>query len=158
MIVELLLLIIIANAAPVILSYLFHHRPSLPVDFGIDFFDKKPFLGDNKTWRGLLSSLIITALAAKLLGLGYITGLQLASLAMAGDLLSSFIKRRINQQPGAQFLILDQLPEALLPAWFLMDSFELELMQVMVVVTGFIIIERGLSLLFFKLGVRKSSY
>jgi CDP-2,3-bis-(O-geranylgeranyl)-sn-glycerol synthase len=36
-------------------------------------------------------------------------------MAMTGDLLSSFIKRRMNLAPGSQALGLDQIPESLLP-------------------------------------------
>ena len=158
MMLELLLLIIVANGAPVLFSYLLHHRASLPVDFGLILADKKRCFGDNKTWRGVLSSVIVTALLAELLGFDYVTGLQLSSLAMAGDLFSSFIKRRLGQQPGARALFLDQVPESLLPAWWLMDEFGIGLMQVIVLVFAFIIIEQALSLLFYKLGVRKNPY
>jgi CDP-2,3-bis-(O-geranylgeranyl)-sn-glycerol synthase len=111
MIVELLFLILVANGTPVLVSYLFHHRASLPVDFGLMLADKKPCFGANKTWRGLLSSMLVTTLLTKLLGFDYLIGLQVASLAMAGDLFSSFIKRRLGQKPGTRFLFLDQVPE-----------------------------------------------
>lgn len=158
MIVELLLLIIAANGAPVLISYLFHHRASLPVDFGLELADKKPCFGANKTWRGLLSSLIATALLAELLGFDYLTGLQVSALAMAGDLFSSFIKRRLGKKSGSRFLVLDQLPESFLPAWLLMDEFNLGFIQVVILVAAFFIIEQVLSVLFYKLGVRKNSY
>jgi CDP-2,3-bis-(O-geranylgeranyl)-sn-glycerol synthase len=158
MIVELLLLIVVANGAPVLASYLFHHRASLPVDFGLMLADQNPCFGANKTWRGLLSSIIVTALLARLLGFDYLTGLQVSSLAMAGDLFSSFIKRRLGKKAGSRFLLLDQVPESFLPAWFLVEKFGLEFSEVLVLVTAFFIIEQTLSLLFYKLGVRKHSY
>jgi CDP-2,3-bis-(O-geranylgeranyl)-sn-glycerol synthase len=158
MIVELLLLIIVANGTPVIISYLFHHHASLPVDFGLMLSDKNPCFGTNKTWRGLLSSIIVTALLAKLLGFDYLTGLQVSFLAMAGDLFSSFIKRRLGHKAGSRFLFLDQVPESLLPAWFLMKEFSLDLRQVVMLVAAFFIIEQALSFILYKLGVRKHSY
>lgn len=158
MMLELLLLIIVANGAPVLFSYFLHHRASLPVDFGLILADKKRCFGDNKTWRGVLSSVIATALLAELLGFDYVTGLQLSSLAMIGDLFSSFIKRRFGQPPGARALFLDQVPESFLPAWWLMEEFALSLMQVIVLVIAFIIIEQALSFVFYKLGVRKNPY
>lgn len=156
MIVELLFLILVANGTPVLVSYLYHHRPSLAIDFELMLADKKPCFGANKTWRGLLSSIIVTSLLAKLLGFDYITGLQVSSLAMAGDLFSSFIKRRLGRKPGAGFLFLDQVPESFLPAWFLMLEFGLDSIQVIMLVAAFVIIERGLSFFFYKLGVRKN--
>lgn len=158
MMIELLLLIIVANGVPVLFSYLLHHRASLPVDFGLILADKKRCFGDNKTWRGVSSSMVVTAFFAELLGFDYATGMQLSSLAMAGDLFSSFIKRRLGQQPGARALFLDQVPESLLPAWFLMEEFGLDLMQVIVLVFVFIIVEHVLSYALYKLGVRKKPY
>lgn len=155
---ELLLLILVANGTPVLFSYLLHHRASLPVDFGRVLADQKRCFGDNKTWRGLLSSLIVTALLAELLGLNFVSGVQLSLLAMSGDLFSSFIKRRLDRAPGSRVLLLDQVPESLLPAWWLMEEFALDLMQVMAVVFVFIIIEQVLSFIFYKLGVRKKPY
>jgi CDP-2,3-bis-(O-geranylgeranyl)-sn-glycerol synthase len=50
--------------------------------------------------------------------LGYTVqfGLVFASLAMAGDLFSSFVKRRRGMAPSDQCVGLDQLPEAALPS------------------------------------------
>lgn len=155
---ELLLLIVVANGVPVVTSYLFHHRASLPVDFGWVLGDQRRCLGDNKTWRGLFSSVTLTTLLAGLLGLDYVTGLQLSSLAMAGDLFSSFIKRRLGRAAGSRAVFLDQVPESLLPAGWLMGEFGLGPGQVIVLVLVFIIIEQGLSFVFYKLGVRKNPY
>ena len=158
MLVELLLLIVIANGAPVLVSYLFQHRASLAIDFGLLLADKNPCLGTNKTWRGLLSSMIATTLLAKLLGVDYFTGLQVSVLAMLGDLFSSFIKRRLGKKPGTRFLLLDQIPESLLPAVLLMRQFSLDWGQVMVLVLAFIIIGQCLSFILYRLGVRKKAY
>lgn len=158
MMLELLLLILVASGAPVVISYLFQHRASLPVDFGIMLADKKRCFGEHKTWRGLFASAIATTLLARLLGFDYLTGLQVSSLAMAGDLFSSFIKRRLGKKAGARFLLLDQVPESLLPAWWFMKEFDLGWGQVIMLVAAFIIIEQALSLIFYKLGVRKAPY
>ena len=42
-------------------------------------------------------------------------GLQLAALAMAADLATSFVKRRLNLAPGREVPGVDQIPEALVP-------------------------------------------
>jgi CDP-2,3-bis-(O-geranylgeranyl)-sn-glycerol synthase len=52
---------------------------------------------------------------AVLLGLGCQLGFLVAASAMAGDLLSSFIKRRLGLAPSSQALGLDQIPESLFP-------------------------------------------
>ncbi|WP_126453620.1 CDP-archaeol synthase [Sulfuriflexus mobilis] len=158
MMLELLLLILVASGAPVVISYLFQHRASLPVDFGLMLADKQRCFGEHKTWRGLFASAIATIFLARLLGFDYLTGLQVSSLAMTGDLFSSFIKRRLGKKAGARFLFLDQVPESLLPAWLFMEEFSLGWGQVIGMVAAFIVIEQVLSVLFYKLGVRKSPY
>ena len=139
-------------------SNFFQAHYAWSVDFGIAFFDKRPLFGVSKTWRGVFSSIVVTALLAKLLGFDYVIGLQVSSLAMTGDLVSSFIKRRLDQEPGSRALFMDQVPESLLPAGLLMKEFGLNLIQVIVLVFVFIIIEQALSFAFYKLGVRKHPY
>ena len=74
------------------------------------FVDGRPLFGASKTVRGILVSILITSACAPLLGLGLRIGLLVAISAMAGDLLSSFLKRRLDLQPGSQALGLDQIP------------------------------------------------
>lgn len=157
-IIELLLLIMIANGTPVIISYLLRNRLALALDFGFTLADNRRCLGPNKTWRGVVTSLIITSLAAAVLGYAFETGMAVAALAMAGDLFSSFIKRRLGKPSGSQFVVLDQVPESLLPAGLLMTQFSLDMLQVTVVVIMFVILDQLLSVVFFKLGVRKHPY
>ena len=49
-------------------------------------------------------------------GLPSTAGLLVSAMAMIGDLLSSFVKRRMKLVPGSMALALDQIPESLLPA------------------------------------------
>lgn len=102
----------VANATPVLLG------GGPPLDFGKKFADKRPLLGSHKTIRGFLSGIIT----------GTTTGIVLFSFspcqfqreaipfslllslgAMTGDLLGSFVKRRINRPPGSPLFPLDQL-------------------------------------------------
>ncbi|HDQ06770.1 MAG TPA: CDP-2,3-bis-(O-geranylgeranyl)-sn-glycerol synthase [Candidatus Bathyarchaeota archaeon] len=107
-----------ANAAPVIFG------GGQPMDFGKRFFDGKPLLGSHKTVRGFLAGLIVgtlvglvqTLLSEQIL-VQYSTqfqytvflGFMLSLGALTGDLIESFIKRRINRAPGSSLPIADQI-------------------------------------------------
>lgn len=128
------------------------------IDFGKALADGQRLFGASKTWRGLIGAALSTSLAALLLGYPASIGLAVAILALLGDLLSSFIKRRLAMKPGSMAPLLDQIPESLLPAIALMDTFELDLIDVLFLVISFIVTELVLSQIFFMLGVRKSPY
>ncbi len=104
-----------ANAIPVIFG------GGRPIDDGRTFLDGKPIFGAHKTFRGFFAGLLIGTLVGALqsvigesssmplfeypLLLGFTTSLG----ALLGDLLESFIKRRLNLSPGAPFPVVDQL-------------------------------------------------
>jgi len=155
---QLLLLIIIANGAPILIHRLFNDVFKLAVDFGQKLPDKKPVFGPSKTWRGIFAALAATSAAAWLLGYSANTGLLVAIYAVVGDLLSSFIKRRLAMQPSSMAPLLDQVPESLFPALMLMDVFNLDIFSVILLVLIFIITELLLSHIFYKWGVRKRPY
>ena len=112
---ELILLLVIANATPLLVSTLPGRRLASPLDGGLHLADGRRLLGPAKTVRGLGSSILATALAAPLLGLTLPQGAGFGLLAMLGDLLSSFAKRRLDIAPSRSAPLLDQLPETLLP-------------------------------------------
>jgi CDP-2,3-bis-(O-geranylgeranyl)-sn-glycerol synthase len=98
-----------ANATPVIA------RGRRPIDGGLKFLDGRRLLGDGKTWEGLIAGLVAGAIVGFLLALvlgepqiAYI-GLLSSIGAMIGDLIASFIKRRLGMQRGAPAPVLDQL-------------------------------------------------
>ena len=155
---DFLLLILVANGAPVLLSYVLSHRVSLPVDFGLRLNDQQYLLGRTKTWRGIIVSLLATVLVAVILGYETSIGLMTAVLAMSGDLISSFIKRRLKKTESSQAFLLDQIPESLFPSLWLMKLTYIDLTQVMVIVGCFIIIELALSVILYKIGIRKQPY
>ena len=72
-----------------------------------------PWFGPSKTIRGVVLATLATAAAAGVLGLGWKVGALLGVVAMAGDLLASFIKRRLGLAPSSQAVGLDQIPEVL---------------------------------------------
>ena len=118
-IVILVLLVVIANGAPVVFSLLMGHRWNAPLDSGLKLPDQRPVLGPSKTIRGVLASVLATALFAPLFELSPATGAGFACLAMLGDSCSSFIKRRLGIASGHSVPLIDQLPESLLPLWFM---------------------------------------
>ncbi|MDH5518752.1 MAG: CDP-archaeol synthase [Gammaproteobacteria bacterium] len=153
-----LILILVANAAPVFISFLVSHRASFPVDFCYRLPDQQRLFGSSKTWRGLFSACLITPLVSLLLGYSAVSGLLIALLAMSGDLFSSFIKRRLKKPSSSQFLLLDQIPESLLPALMCVFLYQFGLMQVILIVVIFIIMELALSFVLFRFGIRKRPY
>lgn len=112
---ELILLLLIANGMPVLISLLLGERWQLALDGGHVCRDGRRLLGTAKTVRGLLASLLATAAAAALLGLGWRYGALFSGLAMLGDSGSSYIKRRRGYPASCASPLLDQLPESLLP-------------------------------------------
>ncbi len=157
-IARLLLLLVVVNGAPILARWLLGSRGAWPVDGGRRFADGRPLLGPAKTWRGLFAALLAGILAAPLLDLSPLLGLELAAAAMAGDLLSSFLKRRLGYASSSMALGLDQIPEALLPALLAMPYLQLSLAEVLWVVALFFAVELLLSRLLYRLGIRREPY
>ena len=157
-IVDLILLIVIANGAPVFMHFVFGDYCAWPVDFGKQLANGQSLFGKSKTWRGILSAIAVTPVCALLLGYSVEAGLLVAVFSMLGDLLSSFVKRRMNMPPSSMAIFLDQIPEALLPSVLLMNVFNLNLWSVVLVVLIFIVLELVLSRLLYKWGVRNRPY
>ena len=103
-----------SNGAPVLFG------GGRPIDGGRTFRDGRPIFGPRKTVRGFISGVLVGTLTGLALGLlleespiypkpdaimGFLMGLG----AMAGDLMGSFLKRRLNRPPGAPAPGLDQL-------------------------------------------------
>jgi hypothetical protein len=155
---QLLLLVLIANGAPVIARHLFGRRWGRPLDGGRLFADGRPWLGPSKTIRGVLAALLCTSVAAVLIGLPANTGAQVAAGAMLGDLLSSFIKRRLGIPSSDMALGLDQIPEVLIPALLVRTQLGITLAGVAGVVTAFVVLELLLSRLLFALNIRRRPF
>ncbi|ACL17643.1 CDP-2,3-bis-(O-geranylgeranyl)-sn-glycerol synthase [Methanosphaerula palustris] len=92
-----------------------------PIDGGRRWSDGRRLLGDGKTWRGL----VLGILSGVLLGLiqvsvqdacvfvwlprhTVLSVLLLAVGALAGDMVKSFVKRRIGKERGAAWPLADQ--------------------------------------------------
>jgi hypothetical protein len=142
---ELLFLLIVANGAPVLLGLLLGRRCNQALDGGHLFFDKRPWFGASKTIRGVLAAIIASTLCAPLIGFSYTYGALFGGLAMLGDLLSSFIKRRLGFPSSCSRPGLDQLPETLLPLLVLQPTHKATVPEMALVVTVFIVIDLLLS-------------
>ena len=135
-VLQLIILITLANSAPVLARHLFGDTWQQPIDAGLVWRDGRRVLGRSKTWRGLFAAIAMCALAAPLLGVPWQLGMQSGALAMGGDLVASFIKRRIGLAPGERAPRLDSVPEALLPVLVLRTSLSLSWLQVALVVVA----------------------
>ncbi|MCB1824204.1 MAG: CDP-archaeol synthase [Candidatus Competibacteraceae bacterium] len=157
---HLLLLILVANGAPIIATAVCGAWGARPLDGGRVLADGHRLLGDAKTWRGVLLAPLATGLAAVLLGLPARVGAVIGLAAMLGDLVSSFVKRRLGMASSSMAFGLDQIPEALLPLLILAVSDQLDLTGSAMawIVAGFILLELVLSRLLYWLGIRKRPY
>jgi CDP-2,3-bis-(O-geranylgeranyl)-sn-glycerol synthase len=158
LVLKLVLLLAIANGAPILANKLLGAALAYPLDGGRSFIDGRPILGPSKTIRGLTVAVTATSVCAPLLDVEWTTGLIIGLAAMAGDLASSFIKRRIGYPSSGRALALDQIPEALLPAVAAMNLMALTIVDVIVVVALFSLGELALSRLLFRLRIRNRPY
>ena len=156
--IKLLLLLLVANGAPLITYDLLRQRWAYPVDGHLRLPDGRRLLGSSCTLRGWLAAAAATSAAAALLGLSATTGLLIALLAMAGDSLSSFIKRRLGRPAGSMAPGLDQIPEALFPLLGVSRQFALQALDIILLVAGFIVLELLLSRILYELRLRKRPY
>ena len=119
-----------ANMAPVFAAKLpFLKAWDAPIDGGRTFLGK-PVLGPHKTWRGLLSGILIgtivfaiqKAMVSHIVLLGsftasinyprlsvFVLGPLFGIGALGGDALKSFFKRRVNVPSGSSWFPFDQI-------------------------------------------------
>jgi CDP-2,3-bis-(O-geranylgeranyl)-sn-glycerol synthase len=158
LIVKLLVLLAVANGTPVFVKKLLGSFLAHPLDGGMTFYDKRPLFGSSKTIRGIGTSIIATSVCAPLLGEAWTTGLTVGIAAMAGDLLSSFVKRRLGLASSSRASGLDQVPESLLPALVCRNLLGLTFGDIIVVVALFSVGEVVLARLLFRMHMRDQPY
>lgn len=158
LILQLLILVAVANATPVVAKKVLGGVLDRPLDNGAMFFDGRPLLGSSKTIRGIVVSVLATPLAAALVGLGWQIGLLVAVAAMIGDLLSSFIKRRFGFPPSSMAIGLDQIPESLLPFLAARLLLQVTFLDVAIGTAIFFVGSLAVSRILFKLHVRDEPY
>ena len=158
LILQLLVLMTLANGTPIVAKKIFGPRFSFPLDAGTIFFDGRPLFGHSKTIRGTAVSILVTTASAPLVGLDLTIGAIVAGAAMAGDLFSSFVKRRLNVPPSNQALGLDQIPESLFPMLACREALSLTAGDIMLGVGIFFAGELVLSRLLFRAHLRDEPY
>jgi CDP-diglyceride synthetase len=158
LILQLLILVAVANAMPVLAKKVLGGVLDRPLDNGAMLFDGRPLLGSSKTIRGILVSVLATPLAAVLMGLGWQIGVVVAVAAMTGDLLSSFIKRRFGLAPSSMAIGLDQIPESLLPFLAARLLLPVTFLDVAVGTAIFCVGSFAVSRILFKLNLRDEPY
>ncbi len=157
-ILQLTLLLAAANGAPVIATKLFGGVFSLPLDGGVGFVDGKPLFGKSKTVRGIALAVLLTAISAPVVGLGWKIGAAVGSVAMAGDLFSSFVKRRLRLPPSSRATGLDQIPESLFPLLACRGALSLSDLDIAISVAIFFFGEIVLSRLLYRAHLRDRPY
>ncbi len=77
---------------------------------------------------------------------------------MAGDLFSSFVKRRLNFPPSSQAIGIDQVPESLLPMLACRDALALTAADIALGVGIFFVGELIVSRLLYRIHLRDRPY
>lgn len=156
--IKLLAMLFAVNGAPIILQRLLGDRWNAALDAGWNKLDGAPLFGPSKTWRGVLGALVAGPLAALALDFPLRLGLIAAAGAMAGDLLSSFAKRRLKIAASGQALGLDQIPESLLPLLLMREPLALADRDIFIIVVDFLVLELLISRLLYRLHIRQQPY
>ena len=134
-------------------------RGKHPIDFNKKFFDRQPILGKGKSWEGLVFACIIGIVIALIQAFAYpflpwdLSPIQLTIVPMTatlgfllgfgaviGDMVGSFIKRRLKLQRGRPAPLLDQedfLLGALLFASFII-AIKIEWVIILLILTPII--------------------
>jgi len=153
-----IVLMLVANGAPIIAKNVLQNRYSLAIDMGKTLKDGHPLFGYSKTWRGLIASVSATMLAALVLDLSMQNGALFALAVMGGDLLASFTKRRLGYVESSRTRGIDVIPESLLPALALQLPLGLGWLDIVTVVAVFFLIEVWLSPVLYRLHIRNRPY
>ncbi len=157
-VLEMLALLVAANGTPVLAKWILGRRGAAPLDGGKRLRDGRPLFGESKTFRGLLLAIAATALTAWVLGRGAGLGALFGLLAMAGDLGTSFAKRRFGLPPHSRAFPFDYLAESLLPLAVLARPLGLSVLDIAAGVAAFSILNFAASRVLFRLGIRERPY
>ena len=157
-ILQSLFLLMLANGTPVVAKKILRGRWSYPLDGNLTLADGRPVFGRSKTIRGVALALPATALGAMLIGLAWQIGALVGAFAMAGDLFSSFCKRRFGLPSSSRASGLDQIPESLLPLLACRNLLALTITDIAVCVVMFVVGEIVLSRLLYAVHLRDRPY
>ena len=157
-ILQLLVLLMLANGTPLVAKKILGERFAYPLDGSVEFVDGRPLFGRSKTIRGVVLAMLVTTVGAPLIGLDWTIGFVVGGLAMAGDLASSFLKRRMGLPPSSRASGLDQIPEALFPLLACRNPLSLTMADIGITAALFFIGEVLLSRVFYALRLRDRPY
>lgn len=161
-----------ANMAPVLVKDIFR-RLAIPVDFGKKI-GKKRIFGDNKTIRGVIFGVIFSVVLAYLQFILYrypvfralsffdysakwlYVGLLIGLGVMFGDLVNSFIKRRIGLKPGKPFIPFDQLNALLGGILFMLPVYVPPIGVIAALIVMTFCLHIGFNLLGYYIGLKKT--
>src|SRR5277367_2060334 len=101
-ILQVLALTALANGVPVLTKKILGTLGAAPLDGGLRLPDGRPLFGASKTLRGVVLGILAATVGAPLVGLSWTIGLSVGAAAMAGDLLSSFLKRRLGRPASSR--------------------------------------------------------
>ena len=118
-ILKIALFLLWINFLPPLANILLGEKFARPLDRGALWLDNRPLLGPNKTLRGVFVAVAGGVWAAPLFGVPVFAGLLTALLVVAGDLATSFVKRRLGSASGQIVFGLDQFLESSMPAFYL---------------------------------------
>lgn len=155
---RILVLVGIANFAPILATRVLGTRLGMPLDGGLTLWDGRRLFGSGKTLRGVLASVLCTAAIAPLLAVDAALGAALGFAAMLGDVFASFCKRRLGLRAHARAPGLDQVPEVLLPLLLLRPWLSLSWREVAIVVLVFVLLDVVLSRVLYHLSIRERPY
>ncbi len=158
LILQLTFLLLLANGAPLVAAKLLGRRGAYPLDGGLTLPDGSRLLGASKTVRGLVAAIVASTVGAVAIGMAAHVGALVGASAMAGDALSSFIKRRVGLPPSSRATGLDQLPESLLPLLACRLILPLSAADIAVAVAIFFFGEIVLSRVLFRAHLRDQPY
>jgi CDP-diglyceride synthetase len=158
LVARILVLLGVANGTPVIATRVLGDSFVHPLDGGLVLADGRPLFGRSKTIRGVILSILATTACAPVLGLDPTIGFVVSVTAMTGDLLSSFVKRRLSLAPSSMALGLDQIPESLLPAIACRWLLPIGMTDILCVTALFFVVELAASRILYELHIRDRPY
>jgi len=162
-----------ANMAPVIVKKIFNNL-KIPIDFNKKIGNKEIF-GKNKTFRGLIFGIIFAIIITFIQYLFYnnnifvsfsivdysnwlLIGFLMGFGAIFGDLVESFVKRRLDYKPGKSFIPFDQLDFVIGALIFIYPLNVLSLNKIIVILILSFVLHIIVNHLAFYIGIRKEKW
>jgi CDP-2,3-bis-(O-geranylgeranyl)-sn-glycerol synthase len=144
----------VANVVPAFVKKI--NLFNTPIDFEQSWKGKRIF-GSHKTWRGLIFGVIGASLFSYFQGRGLEVGFLLGLGTLVGDMIGSFIKRRLTLSPGDKNLLVDEIPGTLFALLFayLADLLTINLYQVIFLIIVGLPIHILANMLWYKLKLKE---